>query len=186
MRILDNFSLRSSVLNSNGRNLFVSKRNVKNNKISNTVNISFGSTEELPDCARKVDETLYRGRRPSKYDFEPLKDLGIKTIIDLSTEPQDIDEGEYANKYGMKYVPIPINSAFETPRDEQLQEFFNVIKDVKDKNEKAYVHCLMGRDRTGLMVNLYKIYYDLPVSETFETEYARSILKDFLKRTKLL
>ena len=184
MKILNDSPLNNSIIYQYSKNPTIYGTFVKNNSANHTNKISFGSEGNFPICAKKVDDTLYRGSRPSKYDFSKLKDLGISTIIDLSVEEQDIDEEEYAKNYGMNYVSMPVDGFTNIPKDDQLKMFFNIIKQAKEQGEKVFVHCLYGEDRTGLMVNFYKLFYKLPVQDTVDTNFARHKLNGFLQRTK--
>lgn len=130
----------------------------------NTLNhVYFRSNNSTPDFVMKVDENLYRGRKPeSPNEIRQLKDMGISTIIDLSTDRGRMNEAECAAQNDIGYVELPFE-LYPGPANEQLERFFDVTKNAKENNEKVYVHCTYGRDRTGLMVNLYKIHNNMPL-----------------------
>lgn len=107
----------------------------------------------------QVDETLYRGSRPEPNQMNELKDVGISTIIDFTTErfrQAGYSEAEQAENLGIKHVKIPLVGC-ENPSEADVEKFFDIIDEAKANNKKVYVHCLEGRDRTGLFVELYKI-----------------------------
>jgi hypothetical protein len=56
-----------------------------------------------------LDENIYRGGQPNEEGFLYLKDLGIKTIVNLRAED---DEGDQVRGLGMSYFHIPIRLIF--------------------------------------------------------------------------
>lgn len=164
---------------------------------ANTSNISFRAVTDIMRF-RQVDETLYRGARPNLEQLFNLKDFGISKIIDFSVEPTRIEgfnESVAAKNIGMEYFSIPLVS-WETPSESAVAEFFDIIKSAKEKNEKVFIHCLEGKDRTGLFTELYKIRYGLSDAQTSinslikgrynfsDNPCAVSFIKDFEKGIK--
>ena len=99
----------------------------------------------------QMDERFYRGARPKEKDFQSLKDLGIKTVIDLTDNtPQ---EKGYVEALGMTYVNIAIPDKTD-PSDEQIARFLKLVND--PATGKFYVHCAGGRHRTGVMGAVYR------------------------------
>lgn len=148
---------------------------------------------EIPDYMQ-VDETLYRGSRPNEKQIKFLKNImGVSTIINFSVErnrglsPQD--EQKIAEKNGLKYVWIPMISS-ENPTNEQVNTFFETIDKAKNNNEKVYIHCLYGKDRTGLMTEIYKLKngistYNQSLNNLIKRKYnfeENPDAKDFLKQ----
>src|SRR5262245_58448159 len=91
-----------------------------------------------------VNDHYYRGSQPTADQFVELKNLGIKTVIDLrkDTEP-GAEEG--ARKAGLRYFDIPMKSS--TPATtEQTTQFLTLVND--PANWPVYVHCKGGRHRT--------------------------------------
>ncbi len=146
---------------------FVSKKQADCSCAPNTGNISFKALKDIVRF-KQVDETLYRGARPNLEQLFDLKNLGISRIIDFSVEPTRIEgfsEAATSKNIGIKYFQIPLVS-WENPTDKQVEEFFDIIKSAKEKNEMVYIHCLEGKDRTGLFTELYKIKYGLSDAQT--------------------
>ena len=100
----------------------------------------------------KMDDRFYRGAQPKKGQYQALKDLGIKTVIDLQDDPTDYERSE-VEALGMKYVNIPIVDK-GYPTDENIAAFLKTV----DAPETGvfYVHCAGGRHRTGDMGALYR------------------------------
>jgi len=103
----------------------------------------------------KVDDNYYRGAQPNLQSIEYLKKLGIKTIINLRNENQIVDSKEKISvlKNGINYVNIPMRPD-KPPTQAQINQFFNLTNN--SANLPVYVHCLQGKDRTGIMTALYR------------------------------
>jgi tyrosine-protein phosphatase SIW14 len=103
----------------------------------------------------EVSPTLFRGAQPSKESYAELKKLGISTIVSFREE-QDKNAREQAavEAQGMRFVSIPWN-ANNDPTDAQMTAFFRVLSEHPD--QKIYVHCARGADRTGVMVAAYRV-----------------------------
>src|SRR5437763_2743655 len=101
----------------------------------------------------QMDERFYRGAEPKNLeDFQPLKGLGIKTVIDLQAEPASSERG-MVESVGMRYVNIPmVDKAY--PRPEWVASFLKTVDD--PATGKFFVHCAGGRHRTGAMGAVYR------------------------------
>ena len=145
----------------------ITRNNIFEQKTQRNNSISFGSANDNFQFS-KVDETLYRGSRPTSQQLLELKEIGVSTIIDLTTEPfvkPNYNEADCAKILGMKHVKIPLVS-YTNPSDKQVKTFFKEIELAKKNNQKVYIHCLDDGDRTGLFVELYRIKYRLSDVET--------------------
>ena len=103
----------------------------------------------------KINDGLYRGAQPNEQGLEELKKLGITTIVDLRAEDRGKSEWErqQAEKLGMKFVHIPI-AGFAAPTNEEVVQFLSLVR---DPQQKIFVHCLLGEDRTGVFVATYRM-----------------------------
>jgi tyrosine-protein phosphatase SIW14 len=104
----------------------------------------------------KVSESYYRGAQPGKEEFDQLKRLGIKTIIDLRQD-KDAKEGEWVSRAGMQYFNIPLKAS-RAADDEQTSYFLSLVNN--PANLPVYVHCKGGRHRTGALTAVYRITHD--------------------------
>ncbi len=103
----------------------------------------------------KVDESLYRGGKPNKDGWMRLKELGVKTVIDLCGKDENIiKEKELVSKLGMDFVNIPL-SVYKKPTDEQVLRFLDIVTD--KQRQPVFVHCDSGRDRTGAIIAMYRV-----------------------------
>ena len=97
---------------------------------------------------------LYRGGQPDKKGFEFLKQLGVKTIINLRSEN---DEEATVKQLGMNYVQIAIDDPRPSSRipDQAISKYFEILNN--PANYPIFFHCRRGADRTGAMAALYRI-----------------------------
>ena len=138
-----------------------------NNSVNNIGNLKFGNLmPKIIDIVRfrNVDNILYRGGKPTSKQISELKDLGISTIIDFTTgyglDESTESEKSIAEKNGLNYINLPFPS-FENPSEEYVNKFFDVMQNARKNNEKVYIHCREGKDRTGLFSAMYKLKYNL-------------------------
>ena len=98
----------------------------------------------------RVTPELYRGAQPDAAGMKKLKELGIKTIVNLRLAHGDKDE---IGTLGIDSVHIRVD-AFK-PEMDDLVEFLLVATD--PNRTPVFVHCQRGTDRTGLAVAVYRI-----------------------------
>jgi len=105
----------------------------------------------------RVDPHLYRGAQPRGRDFADLKALGIKTIVNLTSDDADPRERALAEAAGLAYVAIPMSTRI-VPTAAQVAQFLGLVND--PAGEPVYVHCVGGRHRTGVMTAIYRMTHD--------------------------
>jgi tyrosine-protein phosphatase SIW14 len=105
----------------------------------------------------RVDPTLYRGAQPVGRDFADLKALGVKTIVNLTSDDADPNEQAMTEAAGMTYVQIPMTT-HTNPTAAQLAQFLGIVND--PASQPVYVHCVGGRHRTGVMTAAYRMTHD--------------------------
>jgi protein-tyrosine phosphatase len=101
----------------------------------------------------KVNDKLYRGGAPSVSDVVNLhKHFGIKKIVSL--------DGLVGNKIdritkllGINHIIIPLDANKIEPLA-QLTSYN--LYDLLMKGGPTYVHCLEGKDRTGMVIAMFK------------------------------
>ncbi len=104
----------------------------------------------------RVNPDYYRGSQPDGAGFARLKQLGIRTVIDLQ-ENGDPREPARVRTTGMQYFNIPLSS-LRPATEEQTEYFLRLVSD--PQNLPVYVHCAGGRHRTGEMTAIYRISHD--------------------------
>jgi protein tyrosine/serine phosphatase len=105
----------------------------------------------------RVDETLYRGAQPQGHDYTDLKALGIKTVVNLTSDDAVADEKAMAERAGMTYVQIPMTT-HTAPTAAQLAQFLGIVND--PASQPVFVHCVGGRHRTGVMTASYRMTHE--------------------------
>jgi tyrosine-protein phosphatase SIW14 len=112
---------------------------------------------ELPNF-HQVNQQLYRGGQPKDGGLRKLKDLGVKTIVNLRGEDaRTRAEGEAALSLGLRYYNISL-AEFSRPKDEEVERVLDIIND--PENQPIFIHCRRGKDRTGTIVACYRISHD--------------------------
>jgi len=100
----------------------------------------------------QMDEHFYRGAQPTREEFQELKDLGIKTVIDLRGDATDYEKPA-VEALGMKYVNLPM-SGLGYPKAEYIDAFLKLAND--PETGSFYVHCKGGVHRTGVAGAAYR------------------------------
>jgi protein tyrosine/serine phosphatase len=134
----------------------------------------------------QMDERFYRGARPKPEDFKNLAALGIKTVIDLTEDPNQ-EEKAAVEALGMNYIKIPMIEK-KYPTEEATSSFLKVAND--PATGKFFVHCAGGRHRTGAMGAVYRYQnYDWTFDQVyaemkhydFYTSWGHGAFKEFVK-----
>jgi len=103
----------------------------------------------------KVSEFLYRGSRPNAQGFSELKKLDVETVVNLEGFWANGDERREVENLGMRYVNIPVGG-WSTPSPATVARFLELIRDNPD--QRIFVHCRFGDDRTGVMIAAYRMW----------------------------
>lgn len=122
---------------------------------------------------RLVTPHLLRGGQPEPGGIKHLKDAGIRTIVCLSggnglvgmfrssrvpsETAEAAQERALAAEAGLNFVSIPLD-VFGTVGSEALDQFVELASD--ESQRPLFIHCLHGRDRTGLMTAVYRVVVD--------------------------
>lgn len=107
----------------------------------------------------KITDYLWRGPRPT---FRELIDGNIRTELDLESgfyqaTHADSLEGVDWESYGLNRISYPLSDFF-APSKDQLEACCRLIdKYAVAEHGKMLVHCLTGKDRTGMVIAYYQI-----------------------------
>jgi len=102
----------------------------------------------------RISPSYYRGAQPQGQDYADLAALGIKTVINLTSDDALAEEPNLVERAGMKYVPMPMTTHVP-PTTEQLSRFLTLVTD--PASQPVYVHCVGGKHRTGVMTAVYRM-----------------------------
>ena len=103
----------------------------------------------------QVTNGLFRGAQPTPDGFKALQRLGVGIVVDFRDEPGEIaSESKDVQALGMRFVSIPWSGSSK-PSSRQVVQFLDMVR--SNPNEKIFVHCKRGADRTGVMVAAYRI-----------------------------
>jgi protein tyrosine phosphatase (PTP) superfamily phosphohydrolase (DUF442 family) len=94
----------------------------------------------------RISENLYRGGQPSERGFQTLKQMGIRTVVDLRGQI-------HQESVGLRLIHIP--SSASHPDERQIIEFLKLVRDPQAC--PVFVHGEQGTSRTGLYVAVYRM-----------------------------
>src|SRR5262249_46111157 len=106
------------------------------------------------DNFARVDANYFRGAQPEGHDYRDLAALGIKTVINLTSDDAQANEPSMVAAAQMKYVGIPMTT-HTPPTPDQIARFLQVVNDPDSR--PVYVHCVGGSHRTGVMTAIYRM-----------------------------
>lgn len=133
-----------------------------------------------------VNSKLYRGAQPHSDGWLKLKELGVKTIINLrASDDKAVKEKIEVEKVGMRYFNIPLERLGK-PSDEQIDEILSIIN--AKENQPVFIHCHKGQDRTGTVIAIYRITHDqwtvedaLREAEKYGMKFWQLGMKDYIR-----
>lgn len=103
---------------------------------------------------RQVTKGLYRGSAPTPQDLQWLHDkLGIRKVVSL-----DHDSGEKIAR-SCKLLGIHQVKVYVYDRPSLMRLLQHNLKELLIDGGPTYVHCLHGKDRTGLLCALFECKY---------------------------
>jgi protein tyrosine/serine phosphatase len=101
---------------------------------------------------------LSRSGRPDQDGLNFLRQRGFRTIVNIENDRKAVEaEAAAAQRLGLKFISIPMSWQHK-PSDAQVNELLRLMKD--PSLQPLIIHCKHGRDRTGLMVGLYRVFMD--------------------------
>ena len=104
---------------------------------------------DLPNF-HQISETVYPGAQPRQQGLRELRELGIKTIVNLRDVQQDADAIE---SFGFAYHHFPTQ-----PWEIDEDAIITFLKEVTDESaQPVFIHCHHGSDRTGVLCAAYRV-----------------------------
>ena len=130
--------------------------------------------KELPNF-HQVNGILFRGGQPKPGGFEQLRQLGIKTVVNLrDDDDREAQEESEVKNAGLRYFNIPLGR-LGRPDDKEIEGILSLINN--RENQPVFIHCAHGADRTGVVIAVYRIIHDGWTSEQAKDEAKRYGLK---------
>ena len=102
----------------------------------------------------RVNANYYRGAQPMGQDYADLADLGIKTVINLTSDDAEPNKPAMVARAGMRYVQIPMTT-HEAPTSQQISQFLSIVND--PASQPVFVHCVGGKHRTGVLTAIHRM-----------------------------
>ena len=116
-----------------------------------------GGSKDAPGITNfgRVTPQVWRGSKPDRAGMQWLAQQGVGTIIDLQMDDESANVPA-----GVKYVPIRASlwSCDQVDVDA-------VVKAIDQSPKPVYIHCLVGRDRTGLAVAAWQMSHGMSADE---------------------
>lgn len=107
---------------------------------------------------QEIEPGILRGGLPTPEEIHVLRDIWhVERVISL-----DFDGGESikstCQELGIEHLIIPIELEQSSNKIKRVLEFLskNIVK-LLNQRQPVYIHCIHGRDRTGLAIALYRI-----------------------------
>ena len=98
----------------------------------------------------KVSDRLYRSAQPTRDGMARLKELGIKTVVNLRSFHSDRKK---LGNAAMTYEHITMKAWH--PEEKEIIRFLRLVTD--ESAAPVLVHCQHGADRTGTMCAVYRV-----------------------------
>jgi len=102
-----------------------------------------------------VSPILSRGAQPTPGGFRALRERGIRTIVALRWGH---DDGAALAGLGLGLNTYRLRAKQWHPETEDVVRAMKVI--LTPEYQPVFVHCQAGKDRTGLVVAIYRILVD--------------------------
>jgi tyrosine-protein phosphatase SIW14 len=137
--------------------------------------------KELPNF-HKVNDMVYRGAQPKSGGLELLKQLGVKTVVNLRDDDDRAKQEEASARLaGLQYFNLPF-ARWGRPQDKEMEQVLSIINN--PANQPVFVYCQRGADRTGVVIAVYRIAHDGWTSQQARAEAKRYGLKPWQRGMK--
>lgn len=98
----------------------------------------------------RINDKLYRSAQPTEEGMSNLKQLGVKTIVNLRSFHSDRDE---IGDTGLRYEHLTMKAWH--PEEKEVVRFLRIVND--PESTPVLFHCLHGADRTGTLSAVYRV-----------------------------
>ena len=132
-----------------------------------------GEQDGLKSWLIRYDDHLYRGGELENADgARSLADLGIKTVFAITSADK---ERQWLESVGIKVVDL----SFDKNASLSEQQIEQIAEQLSTSSAPAYVHCVGGTQRGGMVGVIYRLTQDWqPDQALLEFAYLGGSLKD--------
>lgn len=112
---------------------------------------------EIPNF-HEVHPWLFRGGQPNEEGLNQLYQMGVRTIVDLRCDPEQIEsERQLCQDHNLNFVSIPIKAKGPLSR-QAISKFMQIADAASTRPDRGavFVHCHLGADRTGAMIGAFR------------------------------
>ena len=102
-----------------------------------------------------VSADVWRGARPTAQGYQALRDMGVRTVIDLELPGQEPICPPELNPHS-----LPV-SGWHADRVDTAA----LLALIKESPKPIFIHCRQGRDRTGIAVAAYRVSCGMPITD---------------------
>ena len=104
----------------------------------------------------QMDAGVYRSAKPTPEGMDQLKAMGVKTILDLSSDYpwQGTTEAQLTGGKGLGFENVPIDYT-KWPTYQELDRALAIATD--PAKQPVLFHCTCGYDRTGIVAAAYRV-----------------------------
>ncbi|KXU35700.1 hypothetical protein AXE65_05850 [Ventosimonas gracilis] len=100
----------------------------------------------------QVDAKLYRSALPDTEAVDPLKALGIVSVVNFYQE----SDARWIGNADLQEIHLPLRTRWFD--DEDALDALRSLRGAQEKGP-VLIHCKHGQNRTGLVVALYRMVY---------------------------
>ncbi len=135
-----------------------------------------------------ITPTVWRSAQPNQESLDRLRTFGLKTIINLERSHEEAAwEKNYADNHGITYLNFPMSSREEQDLS-QLGMILDIMRD--PSRQPVLIHCMAGKDRTGLVTALYRVeaehwHPEQALNEMMMYGYDRNEYPELLKTLRI-
>jgi protein tyrosine/serine phosphatase len=131
----------------------------------NSGTVSAGDDDPRSNFQKKFVEVvagrIYRGIQPGhEEDQEFLSSQGIRTQLNLRKYLgwQERSLHAKAEEHGFFYLHTGMPTLWMKPKDPEVEQALAYLNDASV--QPIYVYCRLGKDRTGMIIALYRVLYE--------------------------
>jgi protein tyrosine phosphatase (PTP) superfamily phosphohydrolase (DUF442 family) len=124
---------------------------------SRTPSVRVGDVDVPIRNFAEVAPGVYRGAQPDESGFRALKELGVRTIVNLRSKHDDAKD---ASPLGIDVLRLPMKATtdIDPPDEAEVREFLGIVGD--PARRPVFIHCAEGKDRTGTMCAVWRMEHD--------------------------